>query len=330
MSRLVMIMKKWLYFPLLLLLVASLIFGAFPFGSPSTVYSAQDVESLWSESNSVSSTELTLTDSTNADGSTTGTWANAKGNWAKTPYEWWEFVMENSPVGQGTINSVTLYLKHYQDGWADDGFLIQIYDGSTWIDVESYSSANTPPIADTTDSWNVTTGIDTWAKIEAAKVRIIGNVQSGKEDTVDWFVDTVELRIDYTPPAVFITISPTDKDFGVVLPGKMIETVTTYFTLTNKGTSTVNIDVHGADTTGGSPYWALSDTATPGTNIYGLKFKRNTVGDWTVIPPANVDYMDNLDPSATDQFGLMLLTPTVIDDTTNQQTGIITFTAVAP
>jgi len=38
--------------------------------------------------------------------------------------------------------------------------------------------------------------VDTWDEINAAVIRIIGNGQSGPEDTVDWLVDTVELRVD--------------------------------------------------------------------------------------------------------------------------------------
>jgi hypothetical protein len=157
-------------------------------------------ESLWSESNSVSTTQLTLTNSAYTNGPTTGNFADASGQWAKSPYEWWEFVMADSTKA-GTINSVWLYLKHYQSGWVDDNFLIQIYDGSTWHTVQTYTSVSGPPTDDTTNFWDVKTlgGIDTWTEINAAKVKIIGNGKTGQEDTVDWFVDTVELRIEYTP-----------------------------------------------------------------------------------------------------------------------------------
>ncbi len=86
-------MKKQLYFPLLLTLLASLVFGVFPLGQPATVYAAPGTESLWSGSNSAPN--LTLTNSTNADGSGAGTWADASGKWSKTPYEYWTFVVAN-------------------------------------------------------------------------------------------------------------------------------------------------------------------------------------------------------------------------------------------
>jgi hypothetical protein len=192
-------MERRLYFPLLITLLVALVFGAIPLSQPSPVYAAPDTENLWSGSNSVSTAQLTLTNSANANGSGTGTWAHANGQWAKSPYEWWEFVMGNSAVGTGTINSVNLYLKHYQSGWQNDNFLIQIYDGSAWNDVQSYTSGSGPPTSGTLNNWNVSATIDTWTKIDAAKVRIIGNGKSAAEDTVDWYVDTVELRIDYTP-----------------------------------------------------------------------------------------------------------------------------------
>jgi len=191
--------------------------------SPDVARAAPDTESLWSESNTISSTALALTNSGDANGSTNSTWADATGLWAKKLY-WWEFVMADSTVGAGQINSVTLYLKHYQTGWADDNFLIQIYDGTNWLEVQSYTTTGSwPPTGDTTDSWDVKTlGINTWTKLNAAKVRIFGAISNPAEDTVQWFVDTVELRIDYTPQVISITLtdaSPEGIHFGSLNPG---------------------------------------------------------------------------------------------------------------
>ena len=142
---------------------------------PRTVSANPDLESLWSASNAVSG-GLALTSSSNADGSGTGTWADAAGKWAKDPVESWIFTMGDSAVGTGVINGVTLYLKHYQSGGYDnDNFLIQVYDGSIWSDVQSYTSGSGPPTGDTTNSWDVSLTLDSWEKINAAQVRIIGN-----------------------------------------------------------------------------------------------------------------------------------------------------------
>jgi len=128
-------------------------------------------------------------------------------------------------------------------------------------------------------------------------------------------------------PVVSISVSP-DKDWGTVAEGQILSTLTTDFTVTNDGDVTVNIDIHGADTTCAGTPWTLSDTATPGADVYGLKFSRDSSPGWTIIPTTDVDYMDGLLALGTDDFGLQLWTPTVISDTTNQQTGVITFTAV--
>jgi hypothetical protein len=160
-------------------------------------------DSLWSESNAVTA-GLLLTSSNNADGSVTGTWADADGQWAQSPYESWTFTIENA-TRWGPINNVWLYLKHNQTGWVDDNFLIQIYNGSNWYDVRAYVDGDGPPTVDTTDNWDVKIlGVDTWEEIDATQVRIIGNGKEQGEDTVDWFVDTVELRIEaqYVNPVI--------------------------------------------------------------------------------------------------------------------------------
>lgn len=319
-------MKKQLYFPLLITLLASLIFGVLPLGQPSTVYAAPDTENLWSESNSVSDpAQLTLTSSTDADGSTTGTWADASGKWAKTPYEWWEFVMENHTLGQGTINSVTLYLKHRQSGWANDNFNIDVFDGSTWNTVRAYVDGDGPPTTDTTDNWSVAV-IDTWAKVDAAQVRIIGNGSSGGEDTVDWFVDTVELRVDYTLPPPDISNSPSDYAFGLLAEGATANTTLTYFTVTNYSGYDVNITIGGTDMIGGVT-WELSDTATPGEDTYGLKAGLAGTSYNITVPKTFANpLVNNLTDSSSRQWGLQLLAPTSFSDG-GSKSGTVTLTA---
>jgi len=158
---------------------------------------------LWSENNSVSSAALTLTNSSDADGSGTGAWADANGKWSKSPVEYWDFLIENYTGLMGPINNVTLYLKHYQIGWIDEDFTIQIWNGSTWSDVQTYTAGSGPPTVDTTDNWDVKIlGIDTWTEINAAIVRISGNGTAPSEDIIDWFVDTVELRIEAEYPII--------------------------------------------------------------------------------------------------------------------------------
>jgi len=324
--------KKQLHLPLLIILLASLVFGILPLGQLSQVYANPDTESLWSGSNSVSTAQLTLTNSANADGSGTGTWADASGLWAKATYEYWTFVMGDSAVGTGTINSVTLYLKHYQSGWSNDNYNIDVYDGSTWNTVLSYTSGSGPPTTDTTDSWVVSTALNTWTKIDAAQVRIIGNGPSAGEDTVDWFVDTVELRVDYTPPVPpDISNTPTSFGFGTLAEGATVETTggltTAYFTVTNNSSYAVNITIGGTDMTGGTT-WTLSNDGTAGNMICGLKAGLEG-GSYSVIVRRDAAYntlITNLAASGTQDWALQLLAPTTFTDG-GAKSGIVTLTA---
>jgi hypothetical protein len=296
----------------------------------SPVSADPDIENLWSGSNSVSDPgQLTLTSSSSADGSGTGTWADANGLWSASPYESWTFFIGDSAVGAGTINSVTLYLKHYQSGWADDNFLVQIYDGSIWHDVQSYTSGSGPPTSDTTNNWDISATIDTWTKIDAAQVRIIGNGKDKGEDAVDWFIDTVEIRIDYTPASVpDISNNPGSYGFGNVAEGSTTSTGLTYFTLTNNSGFAIDVTISGTDMTGGVG-WTLSDTATPGSDTYGLRAGLEG-GSYDIIVKKTGPYnflITGMPGSGTTQrWGLQLMAPTSFSDGA-VKSGTITLTA---
>ena len=321
-----------LYFLSLIVALVCLAFCTLPWDQPSQVSAAPDIESLWPASNSVSDpAQLTLTSSTNADGSATGTWADANGKWAKTPYESWAFAIADS-TGNGTIVSVDLYLKHYQSGWSDDDYLIQVHDGSTWHDVQAYTSGSGPPTGDTTDSWDVASTLDTWSKIDAVQVRIIGNGSAGGEDTVDWFVDTVEIRVDYTPlPPPDISNTPATHGIGNVSTSSTTETGLAYFTLTNNSSFAIDVIISATDMTGGVT-WTLSDTATPGANTYGLNAGVEG-GSYSIVVkktgPYNALVSGVAGSGGTQKWGLQLLAPTTFSDGA-AKSGTVTLTAVQP
>jgi hypothetical protein len=177
-----------------------------------------------------------LASSTNANGPINETWANANGQWAKSPYEYWDFTIEDSEY-IGPINNVTLYLRHYQSGWFDDSFLIQIYNGSSWINVQSYTAGSGPPIENVTDNWNIRSlGIDSWNEINAAIVRIIGNGKSGAEDTITWYVDTVEIRVSIQ------IITPIINSYNLLnQSGSKLNNITGLLDVNNEYYFTINI-----------------------------------------------------------------------------------------
>jgi len=282
---------------------------------PGVARAAPDTENLWSESNTAPN--LTLTDSANANGSTTSTWANAAGKWAKN-FWWWEFVMADSTVNVGQINSVTLYLKHRQTGWQDDNFLIQIYDGTNWLEVQSYTTGSKPPTSDTTDSWDVTLAIDTWTKITAAKVRIFGAISNPAEDTVQWFVDTVELRIDYTPAIISITLTDGAVDYGTVAVGATEDTtasgVNDTQTATNNGNVAERFQIKSSDASGGAP-WTLG--AEQGSNTFTHTASIDGGSNWDIAMTAADTYYDlatSVPADGTQDFDLQIGMPTSVTD----------------
>lgn len=307
-----------IYLPLLVMV---LVFGALPLVQPTQVYAAPDTENLWSESNSVSA-GLALTSSADADGSGTGTWADADGKWAKATYEYWTFVMANSAVGVGTINSVTLYITHYQSLWADDKFLIQIYDGSTWIDVISYTAGSGPPTTGTTDNRDVKVlGIDSWIKIDAAQVRITGNGVAGGEDPVDWFVDTVELRIDYTPPPTVTDTSPTK---GTTDDAALVVTINGADFVSGGLAAEINFDTANP-IAGTSVSWVSSSQITATFDLSGVITNLGAAWDVKVTNP------DAQTGTGNDLFTIYRPDPTVsaITPSTGEDTGSVNITNLA-
>lgn len=172
--------------------------------SLSLIY-ADLTENIWSGSNAGTG-GIAVTNTANADGSTTDNWASAvddNNHWSADGAIW-TFTMDDS-AGTQTIGSVTLYLKHYQSGYSNDGFNIDVYDGTAWTTVQSYSAGTSPPTSDTANNWDVSATLDTWTKIDAAQIRIIGTGKSGGHDAVTWYVDTVELRVVETDTLPNIT-----------------------------------------------------------------------------------------------------------------------------
>lgn len=100
----------------------------------------------------------------------------------------------------------------------------------------------------------------------------------------------------------------------------------TNFSVTNSSGGAVSIGIKGTDMTGGGYTWTLSDTATPGDMVYGLKAGLSG-GDYTIV--VNKAGSNNLTASLGDglsqDWGLKLWTPTVFDDG-NPKEGTVTLT----
>lgn len=129
-----------------------------------------------------------------------------------------------------------------------------------------------------------------------------------------------------------ITNAPGTYGFGTVAVGGTANTSINYFTITNTGSVAVDVTIQGTDATGGDDTWTLSDTATPGENIYGLKAGLDDGDDsFDVVVKKNTPYntlVSNLAEDATQDWGLKLWMPTSLSGYDNQQmTATITLVA---
>lgn len=147
-----------------------------------------------------------------------------------------------------------------------------------------------------------------------------------------WWYSGVAM-VAYIPAAACsedITNSPTTWSVNGGTPvatSSEYATGLTHFTVTNNSGGTIDISISGTDMSGGNT-WTLSDTATPGSMIYGLKAGLDG-GDYTIIVKKSSPYNDlvtGLADSGTQDWGLKLYTPTEYTDGVTKS-GTVTLTA---
>jgi len=126
--------------------------------------------------------------------------------------------------------------------------------------------------------------------------------------------------------------TPSSNDFGVLTVTTASATAINRFTITNNSEGAVSITIQGTDMTGGDDTWTLSDTATPGNNIYGLEVGLDDDDDlFDVIVKKSAPYntlVSGLADSGTQAWGLKLYMPSSVTDYEGQQmTATITLVA---
>lgn len=138
-----------------------------------------------------------------------------------------------------------------------------------------------------------------------------------------------ELTIVYTLGCTEdISNTPGTYDFENVAESSTTSTDINEFRVTNNSGGAIDITVSGTAMTGGTQ-WTLSDTATPGENIYGLKAGLDDDDDNFDVIVKNTSpntLVTGLADTATQDWGLQLLAPTLFSDGV-EKSGTVTLTA---
>jgi hypothetical protein len=149
-------------------------------------------------------------------------------------------------------------------------------------------------------------------------------------DGLIWQYRDVSDMVQMTAPSIGFTNHPTNYTFGLVEESGIYESGLTHFTITNTGDQVIAITIHGTDMIGGSTTWTLSDTATPGTDTFGLKAGlEGGAYNVTVRKTATFNTLkSSVASGATQKWGLQMLAPTSFSDSM-QKTGTVILTANA-
>lgn len=322
-------MKKLLYLPVLLILLVSSVFGVLPFAQPSTVYAAPEILQL--RPNGVGD----YTGIATVEPTGTAHYL-AVDDEVLYPDDILTYVSTTSPTQEkdaytlpnpsltGTINSVKVY---FRVGGVNDK--PHDYQPFLRLDVaETSGTVQTHSLAAFTTYNQILArpggGSWTWTDINDLQVAI-GLTDSGPGNPI---CTQVYVEVDYTPAAApDISNDPSEWNLGTVLEGSTTETGLTYFTVTNNSGFAVNITIIGEDMTGGATPWVLSDTATQGTDIYGLKAGRAGESYNIIVPKTFANTLvSGLAASGTQDWGLQLLAPLIMSDGASKS-GKVTLTA---
>jgi hypothetical protein len=188
--------KRWIFSTFSqrigLVLSAALLFLLFP------EISFADIENLYAEGYSSS---VTITNPSNAYGVPDGTTANSddKEKWG-VDLENWTFTMADSGNTTEVFQSAEFYFTHYVgNGYFEDPIDLEYSpdNGENWYLLKRYSESDPPPTSLTTEGPFSAPIISNWTHVNNAQFRIMGKGRVLGEDIFRWFVDAVELRIQY-------------------------------------------------------------------------------------------------------------------------------------
>ncbi|KKK61450.1 hypothetical protein LCGC14_3014200 [marine sediment metagenome] len=153
----------------------------------------------------------------------------------------------------------------------------------------------------------------------------------GNATSLQWVGGNVSSTSYVTVGRWVIPTTPDSYDFGVVAQSDVRQTGLTYFTITNYGEGTVSVRVGGTDMLGANSTWTLSNSASPGADVFGL-YSGLSGGDYSTVVRKDASYnnlISSLGAGASRGWGLRIYTPTVMS-VFETMAGNITLTLYIP
>ena len=131
---------------------------------------------------------------------------------------------------------------------------------------------------------------------------------------------------------VDISNTPNEWQLGTISASSVHQTGLDHFTVTNNSGYDIRITIRGSDMNGAGATWTLSDDASQGTDIYGLKAGLYEIdgGSYNVtVNKTDTVLIDNLPDTSSRQWGLQFLAPAEFTDGA-EKSGTVTLTATLP
>jgi hypothetical protein len=215
------------------------------------------------------------------------------------------------------------------DGNTSDVYWYISTDNSTWGSPSQHNTSvlNESVVYDVSEASSL--GTTYYIKIAAN--------DSHDNSTQYWNFNTIENqgtasgfggKIEVTLSDVNISITPQTLDFGEVSIGSTSNTLGTYFTITNEGSSTVIINI----TVNTSSNWTYVSYENIGKDAFSMNFTTDEWKSETNIEPANppsTTLANTLTGSGTIDFGLRIIMPTGVASVSDGESLTVWITAEA-
>lgn len=241
--------------------------------------------------------------------------------------DWWEIEagfytsFEFSDVsipGGATITSVIIHVEHYEESGFQGNVEWKV--GTGWPSSPAeWGSTTSIPLRkgegnEATDSWDVTSFVDTPTKVNALELCITNNSSNGKKTKEDY----IWSEVTYTPPIISITVTDGTVAYGTVAVGATEDTTASGLndtqTATNNGNVAEKFQIKSSHAIGAMD-WTLG--SSQGDNTFTHKASIDGGNNWSIAMEVAGTYYElvaSVPAEGYQDFDLQIGMPTTITD----------------